>query len=101
MTVVNGIRSPGLNHEATMFRKVSAQELRDRLGEHLDRADLSGQAFVVTRGRRPKAVLLGASQYLALMDRLAAYENGQKPVKRTEPQDKDLVSLEELKRLIK
>jgi prevent-host-death family protein len=84
-----------------MFRKVTAQELRNRLGEHLDRADLSGQAFVVTRGRRPKAVLLGASQYVALMDRLAAYENGQKPAKRPEQEDHELVSLEELKRLMK
>ena len=89
-----------LKSHTPMLKKVTAQLLRDRLGEHLDRACLSGEAFVITRGERPKAVLLGPTQYLDLLERLSAYENGRKPTPRAKSNKDDLLSPEELKRLI-
>jgi Phd_YefM. len=83
-----------------MLKLITAQELRDRLGEHLDRAHFSGEGFVVTRGQRPKAVLLGPIEYLELVEKLAAYEKGRKPSPPVNPPTPGLISVDDLKRLL-
>jgi PHD/YefM family antitoxin component YafN of YafNO toxin-antitoxin module len=83
-----------------MLKLVTAQELRDRLGEHLDRAHFSGEGFVVTRGQRPKAVILGPIEYLDLLDKLAAYERGRKPSPPANYPVPGLITADDLKRLL-
>jgi len=76
--VVSALRTPRTESIPVpiKMKPVPAQDLRLRLGEYLDRANLSGDAFVVTRGDRPKAVLLGVTQFLEMLDRLEALEEG-------------------------
>lgn len=91
-----------MNPVRTM-KAVTARELRERLGEYLDRAQLSGDVFVVTRKGRGKAVIVGAQQFLGLLDRLEALENGDRgPEHDTEDQEREreIRSKEELKALI-
>jgi prevent-host-death family protein len=54
------------------MKAITAKEIRDRLGEYLDRAHLSGEVFVVTRKGRGKAVLVGAAEYLEMIELLDA-----------------------------
>ena len=85
-----------------MLKAVPAQDLRIRLGEYLDRADLSGDAFVVTRGDRPKAVLLGAAQYVEIVERMEALEAGHTvPARAAEPADDRVVTTDALKALLR
>lgn len=86
-----------------MLIAIPAQEMRVRLGEYLDRADLSGEEFVVTRGERPKAVLLGAAQYLALIERLETLESGRTVEPRPEsPQgDQRVLTKDKLKAMLR
>lgn len=85
-----------------MMKPVPAQDLRLRLGEYLDRANLSGDAFVVTRGERPKAVLLGVTQYLEMLDRLEALEEGRAfPSRVVSLDDSEVVTKEQLKAMIR
>ena len=76
--------------------------MRERIGEHLDRAHLSGEAFLITRAGRGKAVLLGASQYLQLVERIEAMQAGKHapPPERPKTSEK-VVSTAELKALLK
>jgi len=85
-----------------MMKPVPAQDLRLRLGEYLDRANLSGDAFVVTRGERPKAVLLGVTQYLEMLDRLEALEEGRAvPARVIALDESEVVTKEQLKAMIR
>lgn len=85
-----------------MMKPVPAQDLRLRLGEYLDRANLSGDAFVVTRGERPKAVLLGVTQYVEMLDRLEALEEGRAvPARVVSLDDSAVVTKEQLKAMIR
>lgn len=52
-----------------MNKTVSAQQLRNRLGEYLDRADLAGEVITIARAGRTKAVLLGHAKYRELLVR--------------------------------
>src|SRR5437773_600517 len=52
-----------------MNKTVTAQQLRTRLGEYLDRADLAGEVITIARDGRTKAVLLSYAQYRELFDR--------------------------------
>jgi len=84
------------------MKSVPAQDLRLRLGEYLDRANLSGDAFVVTRGERPKAVLLGVTQYVEMLDRLEALEEGHVvPSRVVSLDDTEVVTKEQLKAMIR
>jgi prevent-host-death family protein len=84
-----------------MLKTVPAQDLRVRLGEYLDRADLSGDAFLVTRGDRPKAVILGPAEYLELIEKLEALESGRKaPIHDTNEDDDRIVSTQKLKAML-
>ncbi len=85
-----------------MLKAIPAQDFRIRLGEYLDRADLSGDSFVVTRGDRAKAVVLGATQYLELVDRLEALENGRPvPPRNAETSDGKVLTKEKLKAMLR
>jgi prevent-host-death family protein len=85
-----------------MLKAVPAQDLRVRLGEYLDRADLSGDAFVVTRGDRPKAVILGPTEYLDLVEKLEALEAGRKaPAHKSDSDDEPIVSTQKLKAMLR
>ncbi len=85
-----------------MLKSVPAQDLRIRLGEYLDRADLSGDAFIVTRGDRPKAVILGPNEYLELVEKLEALEAGRKvPPHDVEHDDERSVSTRKLKAMLR
>jgi prevent-host-death family protein len=102
--VVSAVRTPSLesNHQPKMMKPVPAQDLRLRLGEYLDRADISGDAFVVTRGERPKAVLLGVTQYLEMLDRLEALEEGRVvPARAIAFDDRGVVTKEQLKAMLR
>ena len=59
---------------------VSAQQLRNNLGQYLDRAYYKGEVFTVTRAGREKAVLLSYAQYQELSG-----QNGEPARERTEP----------------
>ena len=50
-----------------MNKTISAQQLRNNLGEFLDRAFYKREVFTVTRAGREKAVLLSPSQYRELV----------------------------------
>lgn len=98
------VRTPPDGTEKTpMLIAVPAQEMRIRLGEYLDRADLSGDAFVVTRGERPKAVLIGANHYVELIERLEALESGRSVEPRAEnPQgDQRVLTKDKLKAMLR
>jgi prevent-host-death family protein len=85
-----------------MLKTVPAQDLRIRLGEYLDRADLSGDAFVVTRGDRPKAVLLGAAQYVEIVERIEALEAGHTAqARQAGSADERVVTTEKLRALLR
>jgi len=59
---------------------VTAQQLRNNLGEYLDRAFYKREVFTVTRAGREKAVLLSFTQYQEL-----AARNGEPVRERDEP----------------
>ncbi|MBZ5639208.1 MAG: type II toxin-antitoxin system Phd/YefM family antitoxin [Acidobacteriia bacterium] len=85
-----------------MLKAIPAQDFRIRLGEYLDRCDLSGDSFVVTRGDRAKAVVLGATQYLELMERLEALEAGQPvPPRSAEASGEKVLTKEKLKTMVR
>jgi prevent-host-death family protein len=86
-----------------MVTLITAKELRSRMGEHLDRAHLSGETFLITRDGRGKAVLIGAQQYLDLVEQLEALQTGKKVAAGGAPKngDRKVVSTQELKSLIK
>lgn len=86
-----------------MVTVITAKELRERMGEHLDRAHLSGETFLVTRAGRGKAVLIGPAQYLELIERLEALQAGKQapPSEASKPADRKVVSTKELKALLK
>jgi len=86
-----------------MVTVITTKELRERMGEHLDRAHLSGETFLVTRAGRGKAVLIGASEYLQLVERLEALQAGKKIPSHESHKNSDrkVVSTEELKALLK
>ena len=85
-----------------MLKAIPAQDFRIRLGEYLDRADLSGDSFVVTRGDRAKAVVLGAQQYLELIERVEALEAGRSvPARNDEPNGDRVVTKEKLKAMLR
>ena len=101
--MASAVRTPPTETNTTpMMKPVPAQDLRLRLGEYLDRANLSGDAFVVTRGERPKAVLLGVTQYLEMLDRLEALEAGREiPARTVSPDDREVVTKEQLKAMLR
>ena len=62
-----------------MVRQSTGTELRIRLGEYLDRADLLREVFVVTRKARAKGILLSPQVYLELVETVEALKAG-KPI---------------------
>jgi PHD/YefM family antitoxin component YafN of YafNO toxin-antitoxin module len=83
-----------------MLKAITTQKLRARIGEYIDRANLTGDAFVLLRDGRAKAVLLGAKQYHDLLE-LVNQNVPDAPVSgRNEDQDAKPVSLQELKKLL-
>ena len=58
--------------------KITAQKLRNNLGEFLDRADYARETFTITRAGRHKAVLVGVTAH-AIGDRVATGIGGDFP----------------------
>lgn len=84
------------------LRQISVTELRIRAGEYLDRANLSHEAFVITRADRGKAVLLSAAAYLDLIEQLEALQVGKRPPsKRSSGDGAKILSAKQLQALLK
>lgn len=81
-----------------MLKTINPTEVRDRLGEILDRA-AAGDVLAITRYGRPKAVLVGASQYLALVEELQALRNGKTLV--AEPAGPNSLTIDQFKEMLR
>ncbi len=84
-----------------MLKVITAREIRDRLGEYLDRAHPSEEGFLITRKGPAKAVLLPVDQYLKLMDRLEAFESGKKVPPETDHQSAPVLTKEQIRSISK
>ena len=82
-----------------MVKEITGTELRIRLGEYLDRANLSRETFVITRKGRGKAILLSPDAYLQLVETVDALKAGKKPPS-TPDDEGNVLTHEELRRLI-
>jgi prevent-host-death family protein len=81
------------------LKTVPSQTLRTRIGEYIDRANFAGDAFVLLRDGKAKAVLISARHYLDLVEKLGL-ENGKGALAEgAEAPDGQLVSIDQLKQL--
>jgi len=81
-----------------MVKLISVTQLRERVGEYLDRADYSTEAFLVTRAGRGKAILVSAAEYLRLIEERDALRAGKRPPQSKQPEP--TVTKEQLKALL-
>jgi len=84
-----------------VLRKISVTQLRERLGEFLDRADLSRETFVITRGSRAKGVILSPGSYLHLVETIEALQTGKRPPADEGGTDGKVLTKDQLKSLIR
>jgi len=82
------------------MKAITAKEIRDRLGEYLDRAHLSGEVFVVTRKGRGKAVLVGAAVYLEMIELLDALPAAKKASSSSSKRGEETITKDQLRELI-
>lgn len=82
-----------------MVKEITGTELRIRLGEYLDRANLSRETFVITRKGRGKAILLSPDHYLQLVETVEALKAGKEPPAVADD-DSNVLTHDELRRLI-
>lgn len=83
-----------------MMKAISSQKVRARIGEYIDRANLTGDAFLLMRDGKAKAVLVGAKQYLKLLELSDAARVETPAPARNDDSDARPVSLQEVKKLI-
>lgn len=83
-----------------MLKAISSQKVRARIGEYIDRANLTGDAFLLLRDGKAKAVLVGAKQYVELLELLNQAIPDAPVASRSEDPDARPVSLKEVKQMI-
>lgn len=83
-----------------MLKAITSQKVRARIGEYIDRANLTGDAFLLLRDGKAKAVLVGAKQYIELLELLNQAIPDAPVTARSEDPDARPVSLQEVKQMI-